>query len=66
MARKAESEKLAFTVEEAAKLLSISRAHLYRLIFTGVIGTIRIGRSRRVTKNQLDRFLERSEKQDGA
>lgn len=53
--------KLAYTVEEAAELLSLSRAHLYRLIDTCELGSVTIGRSRRITHSQLDAFLARLE-----
>lgn len=53
--------KLAYTVEEAADLLSLSRAHLYRLIDTCELGSVTIGRSRRITHSQLDAFLARLE-----
>lgn len=54
-------QKLAYTVEEAAELLSLSRAHLYRLIDVGEIGSVTIGRSRRVTASQLEAFVTRLE-----
>jgi len=53
--------KMAYTVEEAAELLSLSRAHLYRLIDLGELDAVRIGRSRRITARQLDEFLLRQE-----
>lgn len=49
--------KLLYTVAEAALLTSISRAHLYRLILAGRLATIQIGRSRRITANQLAAFV---------
>lgn len=52
------TRKLAYTVEEAAELLSVSRAHLYRLIDLQEIGSVTIGRSRRITAKQLATFLE--------
>ena len=54
---------MAYTVEEAAGLLSLSRASLYRLIDLGEIGTIRVGRCRRLTARQLDAFLEARERE---
>lgn len=54
-------EKLAYTVEEAAEQLSLSRAHLYRLIDSGELGSITIGRSRRITQGQLALFVARLE-----
>lgn len=50
-------EKLAYTVSEAASLLSLSRSLMYELINAGKIETVKIGRARRITKAQLDRFL---------
>ncbi len=56
-----EHTKLAYTVEEAADLLSLSRAHMYRLMDIGQIGSISIGRSRRITLKQLQAFIEAAE-----
>lgn len=50
-------QKMAYTVEEAAEKLSLSRAHVYRLLDLGELGSISIGRSRRITANQLQEFL---------
>ena len=50
-------QKLAYTVEEVADELSLSRAHVYRLLDLGELGSISIGRSRRITANQLQAFL---------
>lgn len=49
--------KLAYTVEEAAELLSLSRAHVYRLIDVQELGSVTIGRSRRITSAQLANFI---------
>lgn len=51
------SSKLAYTVAEAANLLSISRSHLYELIHAGRIQSVKFGRSRRVTAEQIKSFL---------
>lgn len=53
--------KIAFTVQEACDLLSISRAQLYRLIDTKELGSITIGRCRRITSTQLERFIRTKE-----
>jgi excisionase family DNA binding protein len=58
--------KAAYTVKEASKLLSLSRAFMYRLIDTGEIETIKIGRSRRITSKQLDAFLVAQEERADA
>ena len=53
--------KLAYTVEEAAELLSVSRAHVYRLLDLQELASIYLGRSRRITVSQLAAFIKRSE-----
>ena len=55
------SQKLAYSFEEAAVLLSLSRAHLYRLIDMGELKSIQIGRLRRITRGQLESFLVKKE-----
>lgn len=57
--------KLAYTVEEAATLLSLSRAQLYRLIELEDLPTVKIGRCRRITYVQLESFLKRLEQSSG-
>lgn len=52
------NQKLAYTVDEAAKLLSVSRSLLYELIHAGRIQSVKFGRSRRITVEQMHRFLE--------
>lgn len=58
-------KKLAYTVEEAAELLSLSRAHVYRLLDLGQLGSVSIGRSRRITATQLTEFLKALEQRSG-
>lgn len=49
--------KLLLRPEEAAQLLGISRARLYQLIAAGQIGSLRIGRSRRIPFAALEKFV---------
>lgn len=56
-----QAAKLAYTVEEAADLLSLSRAQLYRLIEVGELPSFKIGRSRRISADQLAAFVRLSE-----
>lgn len=58
-------KKLAYTVEEAAELLSLSRAHVYRLLDLGQLSSVSIGRSRRITSSQLSEFLKSLEQRSG-
>jgi len=53
--------KLAYTVLEACRLLSLSRAFVYRLIESGELESITIGRARRITSAQLDAFVQARE-----
>lgn len=55
------NQKLAYTVREAAQLLSISRSLLYEMIQSGRIQSVKIGRSRRITNEHIRDFLEVSE-----
>lgn len=57
----ARPEKLAYTVEEAAELLSISRAHVYRLLDRRELDSIQVGRSRRITHRQILDFVSKLE-----
>ena len=57
--------KFAYTVEEAAELLSMSRSQMFRLIDLMEISTIKIGKLRRVTHAQLDAFLRKMEQANG-
>jgi excisionase family DNA binding protein len=45
------------TIREACDRLKLSRASLYRLIARGELPTVRIGRARRVIREDLDRFI---------
>jgi excisionase family DNA binding protein len=45
------------TIREACDRLKLSRASLYRLIQSGRLPTVRIGRSRRIVSEDLDRFI---------
>ncbi len=53
--------KLAFDVEEAAALMSISRRTIYELMRTGELGSIKIGRRRLVRLTDITDFLANQE-----
>lgn len=57
------TQRLAYTVKEAAHLLSLSRSLVYELINAGKIETIRIGRARRITSRQLEAYINGCEEQ---
>lgn len=51
-------EVLLLTVEEAARLLRISRGKAYALAASGELPTVRMGRSVRVRRDRLEAFLD--------
>ncbi len=55
------NQQLAYTVAEASSLISISKSFAYEMINCGKLRTIKIGRSRRITQEQLTEFLDRPE-----
>ena len=60
-----QATKLAYTVEEAAELLSLSRAQIYRLIEVGDLQSIKIGKCRRITSAQLESYVSTVEQSHG-
>jgi excisionase family DNA binding protein len=50
--------KVTFSVEEAARLLGISRGHAYEMIHRGVIGHVRLGNRIVVPRRVLEELLE--------
>jgi excisionase family DNA binding protein len=50
-------QKLAYTVEESAQLLSLSRSTMYDLIATEQIVSFKVGRARRISQQALFDFL---------
>lgn len=47
----------AYTVDEAARRLSMSRSGLYKIIARGEIATVKFGGSRRITPDAIRDFL---------
>jgi excisionase family DNA binding protein len=47
----------AYTVEQVAKMLHIGRDKVYELIRTGQLHSIKIGKLRRITDQQLAEFV---------
>jgi excisionase family DNA binding protein len=52
------TEKLTLTVEEAGKLLGISRALAYQMVHTGKLPTLRFGKRLVVPKKAVENMLE--------
>jgi excisionase family DNA binding protein len=51
--------RLLLTVEEAADVLHIGRSKVFDLIRNGDLGSVKIGRLRRVPVGALDEFMAR-------
>jgi excisionase family DNA binding protein len=47
----------AYTVEQVAKMLHIGRDKVYELLRTGQLRSIKIGKLRRITEDQLTEFI---------
>lgn len=52
-------EQLLLTAEEAARALNVGRTTLYTLIKDGQLHSVHIGRSCRLTRAELIRYVER-------
>ena len=50
--------KFAYSIEEAAELLSIKRDSLYDLIQTNKLGSFKVGTRRLIAHRQLEAFIE--------
>ena len=51
--------RLLYRPEEAAGLLAISRTRVYELIARGELASLKIGPSRRITREAIDDFIAR-------
>lgn len=51
------TEPRLYTLEQVAGLLSLGRSHLYRLITAGLLRPIKVGKSVRVSREELERFI---------
>lgn len=52
-------ERLAYSVEETARLLSISRAYAWTLVRSGDLPSVRIGGRVLVRRSRLDAWLDK-------
>lgn len=53
-----------FTPVDAAKILNVSRSQVYVLLKDGALRSVKIGRSRRISENQLKAFIQYVEESD--
>ena len=52
------ASRLAYSVQEVAQALGISRDMVNDLLRTGQLGSIKVGRRRLISRNHLERLLE--------
>src|SRR5689334_21987464 len=55
--RNTHAERLAYSPDEAAELLGISRELVHDLLRTGQLGSVKAGRRRLIAKHHLEKFL---------
>jgi excisionase family DNA binding protein len=55
--RAAFAERLAYSPDEAAELLGISRELIHDLLRTGQLGSVKAGRRRLIGRHHLEEFL---------
>lgn len=46
-----------YTPKDTARILSISRSSVYNLLTSGTLGSVRIGRSRRIAQEHMHNYL---------
>ncbi len=51
-------ERVLLRVEEAAEVAGLSRAQMYKLVLSGVVPSIKVGRSRRVLRASLEAWAQ--------
>ena len=54
----ADSEKRSYSVEEAAKLLGVSKRSVYKLCSQNLFKSVRIGTKLRISKRSFDEWLD--------
>jgi excisionase family DNA binding protein len=47
-----------FTTSQTAEIMNISRTKVYELMNKGELDSLRIGRSRRISTNQIETFIK--------
>jgi excisionase family DNA binding protein len=51
-------DRLLYTVRHAAELLDVSENSVWNLLTKGELASVKIGRSRRISAAELQRYLE--------
>ena len=53
--------RLAYSVDEAAAMIGVSRRSIYELFRSGQLGSVKIGARRLIRRTDLDAFLDQPE-----
>jgi len=61
-----DGQPLLLTVNEACAMLRISRPTMYQLLNSGRVGSIQIGRARRIPRSELERLAASFEGHGGS
>jgi excisionase family DNA binding protein len=51
-------EAIALSVEEASRISRLGRTHLFEAIRSGALPSLKIGKSRRILRKDLETYLE--------
>ncbi|MCY9783035.1 helix-turn-helix domain-containing protein [Nocardiopsis sp. EMB25] len=52
-------EKVAYSIEEAAQALSLGRTTVKKLVATGKLASVRVGRRRLIPRSVLEEYVNR-------
>lgn len=55
------TDKVLLRVDEAAAALGVGRSFMYGLVQRGDIGSVKLGRARRIPRHELDAYIRRLE-----
>ena len=58
------TDKVLLRVDEAAAALGVGRSFLYGLVQRGEIGSVKLGRARRIPAKALEEFVQRLKAED--
>ena len=58
-------DRLLYTPEQTAHVTNLSRSAVFRLIATGELESVKVGRARRITRDGIERFVDRLREPDG-
>jgi len=47
-----------YTPVQAAKIMNVSRSHIYSMMNKGELGSVNLGRCRRITLQQMHEFID--------